>query len=225
MSRGLLIALTIAAITGLLGVTFLVGRESARARPPAPTTAITSASPVSVPPGTPSAPSADSSAPTLSTIEPPPLSAQASAPNETAAPIPAAAPHDKLRDEVASYFREVEAIQGRAKSWGDPEAFAQKLVEQAGKGDVSGFDGLADANQKVRDGLLAVPVPEPCREHHRLTLTLLDESIAMLGRVKGQINGADLSSLAAMPAQGKDLERKAKNVDAMAADIKRRFGL
>ena len=97
-----------------------------------------------------------------------------SAPTETLLPNAASTPHDAVRDDVASYFREVETIQGQARSGGDPEALAQKLLEQAGNGDMSGFDALAAANQKVRDGLRAIPVPGPCREHHRLTLALLD---------------------------------------------------
>jgi hypothetical protein len=126
---------------------------------------------------------------------------------------------------VAAYFREVEAIQSQGKSSSDPEAFARALLEQGAKGDVSGFDTLESANKKIRDALRAVAVPEPCRDHHRQTLALIEESIAMLERVKGQLQGSDEGSLAALPAEGMALERKAKQVDALAADIKRRFGL
>ena len=232
MSRGLLIALAGAALVGILGVTFLIGRESARAQPPgAPASATSPANANSAgagaePLGAPSAAHANPSTPELPTSQaPPPSSLPLSGAVDATPPNAAAAPRDKLRDEVASYFREVEAIQSQAKSWSDPEALAQKLLEQATKGDVSGFDGLAAANQKVRDGLRALAVPEPCREHHRRTVALLDESIAILERVKGQMNGADVSALTAMATQGQELERNAKAVDAMAADIKRRFGL
>jgi hypothetical protein len=126
---------------------------------------------------------------------------------------------------VARYFREVEAIQSRAKSTGDPEDLARTMLEQGVKGDASGFNGLAAANRGVLDSLRGVAVPEPCREHHRLTLGLLEESIALLDRVKGQLQGGDESSLAALPARGRELEQKAKDVDALATDIKRRFGL
>ena len=130
-----------------------------------------------------------------------------------------------LRDDVAKYFREVDAIQGQAKSLGDPETLARNLLEQGARGDVSGLEGIAASNRKVRDGLRAIAVPEPCREHHRLTMALLDQSVVMLEHVKGQLNGSDDSSLAALPAEGRDLEQKAKEADALAAEIKRRFGL
>jgi hypothetical protein len=126
---------------------------------------------------------------------------------------------------VAAYFRQVESIQSQGKSSSDPEAFARALLEQGAKGDVSGFDSLAGANRRIGDALRAIEVPEPCREHHRRTLALVDESVAMLEQVKGQIQGSDGGSLAALPAEAMALERKAKEVDALAAEIKRRFGL
>jgi len=224
VSRGLLLALVTASIAGLLAVTYLVGRESGRREPQVPATTMTLASALGTPPDTRSAPHADASPPPLPAREIP-ASSRMSAPTETSSPNGALTPHDTLRDDVANYFREVETIQGQARSGGDPEALARKLLEQAANGDVSGFDALAAANQKVRDGLRAIAVPEPCREHHRLTLALLDESIAMLQRVKGLINGADTGALAAMPAEARELERRTKDVDAMAAEIKRRFGL
>lgn len=211
VSRGLLIALVAVATAGVLAVTYLVGRESGRRQPLVPATTITLASGMD----TPVDPARES----------PPAAPRPSAPTEGPSANAASTPHDAVRDEVANYFREVETIQGQARSWGDPEAFAQKLLEQAGNGDVSGFDALAVANQKVRDRLRAIAVPEPCREHHRSTLAVLDESIAMLQRVKGLIGRADAGALAAMPAEARELERKTKDVDAMAAEIKRRYGL
>jgi hypothetical protein len=227
VSRGLLIALAAAAAAGVLAVTFLVGRESGRgsqASATSPTTVALDGAEAETPDAT-AASNAGTSAPTAPAIEGSPASSSIAVPTEGASPNVAPVSRDTMRNEVASYFREVETIQSRGKSWGDPQALAQTLLEQASKGDVSGFDGLAAANRSVRDALRAVAAPEPCREHHRLTLVLLDESIAMLDRVKGLISGADAGSLAAMPGEGQALERKAKDVDAMAAEIKRRFGI
>jgi hypothetical protein len=231
--RGVLLSLLAALVAATLLVAFLMGRESARksmqaqpvavpsqgqiapsasqATEPSPATALSPwTSPVEVaPPASVTAPAPQ--APGPAPVEPPAQAAQA-------------AP-DKLRDDVARYFREVEAIQAQAKSPGDPETLARTLLEQGVKGDESGFDGLVAANRKVLDALRGVQVPEPCREHHRLTVGLLEESIAMLDRVKSQLQGGNEASLAALPAQGHELERKAKEVDALAADIKRRFGV
>lgn len=237
VSRGLLVALAATAAAGIVAVTFLVGREFGRGSQPASATSATSPTTLTVagaeeaPPGATATPNADVSVPTAGPAAPaieggalafPQLAVPTGGASPSAAPVPL----DAMRYEVASYFREVEMIQSEGKSWGDPQALAQTLLAQAGKGDVSGFDGLAAANRKVRDALRAVAVPEPCREHHRMTVALLDESIGMLDRVKGLISGAaDAGSLAAMPAEGQALERNAKQVDAMAAEIKRRFGI
>lgn len=234
VSRGLLVALAATAAAGIVVVTFLVGREFGRGSQPAsatsPTT-LTVAGAEEAPPGATATPNADASVPTAAPAAPAIEGGalafpQLAVPTGVASPSAAPVPLDAMRYEVASYFREVEMIQSEGKSWGDPQALAQTLLAQAGKGDVSGFDSLAAANRKVRDALRAVAVPEPCREHHRMTVALLDESIGMLDRVKGLISGAaDAGSLAAMPAEGQALERNAKQVDAMAAEIKRRFGI
>ena len=165
ISRGLLVALATTALAGVLGVTFLIGRESARGQQPTSPTANARASPVTLSAETTSGGNDQLPTSAPPTIEAPPLSppqdpqpaSRMSAPGDVPPrPNTASAPHDKLRDEVATYFREVEAIQSQAKSWNDPEALAQKLLDQAGRGDVSGFDGLAAANSKVRDHLRAL---------------------------------------------------------------------
>ena len=236
VSRGILVALVAGLAAATLLVAFLVGRESARTSSQAPPTSVAAqaAVPASETPRPPAAGAASpwpwpSDSPVPSLAASPALAPPAQQGPTLASPPPPGPPTpaapDKLRDDVARYFREVEAIQSQAKSGGDPEALARTLLEQGVKGAESGFNGLSAANRKVLDALRGVAVPEPCREHHRLTLGLMEESIAMLDRVKGQLHGTDEGSLAALPAQGRELERKAKEVDAMAADIKRRYGL
>ncbi len=223
IARGALIALVAA---------LLVGRESGRpqlTQPAQPGVTVTIPPAANVPP-----PVGATEPPTLARYAAPaaPFEASAAAspvaaPSGPTAPYPSPAPasHDSLRDAVATYFRNVEAVQSQAKSWNDPEALARTLLEQGARGDVSGFDGLAAANRKVRDDLRAISAPDPCREHYRLTLALVEESVSMLEGVKSQLQGRDEGSLASLAGSGRDLERKAKEVDAQAAEIKRRFGL
>src|SRR6185295_7452377 len=143
-------------------VTFLVGRESGRGPQPASATAPTRAGADQVLPGVASRPGADRPVPPAPAIEGPPETAPVAAPIDVPFPSVAAATQattrnpETTRNEVASYFREVEVIQSQGKSWDDPQALAQSLLDQATKGDVSGFDGLAAANRKVRDALAAV---------------------------------------------------------------------
>lgn len=215
-------ALLAALAAATLLVAFFMGRESARKAAEAQPAPIPTQSQTAPPASSqPTEPQSTASSPSSSSFEAPPAPiAQA----EQATSVPPVA-QDRLRDEVARYFREIETIQSQAKSSGDPETLARTLLEQGVKGDASGFDGLVTANRKVLDALSTVQVPEPCREHHRITLGLLEQSIAMLDHVKGQLQGGNEASLAALPAQGQELERGAKEADALAADIKRRFGL
>ncbi len=214
-----------------------MGRESARksvqALPvPMPAETQTAPAATAAPEG---APALAAPSPFPSSIEMVPPAAASDPAPQTPAAAPLAPPGqpaqaasaatDKLRDDVARYFREVETIQSQAKSPGDPETLARTLLEQGVKGDASGFDGLVAANRKVLEALRGIQVPEPCREHHRLTLGLLEQSIAMLEHLKSQLQGGNEASLAALPAQGHELERGAKEADALAAEIKRRFGL
>jgi hypothetical protein len=222
-----------ALVVSVLAVAFFAGRESGRVQPvppaqPVATGATVAAANVPPPVGAEpptlapySAPAAPVDAPVPATLVA--VAAPFTSPATYASPVVNS--HDPLREAVATYFRNVDAIQSRAKSWNDPEALARTLLEQGSRGDMSGFDGLAAANRKVRDDLRALDVPEPCREHHRATLALVEESVSMLERVKSQFQGSDTSSLAAIAGSSQELERKAKDVDVQAAEIKRRFGL
>jgi hypothetical protein len=232
VSRGTLIALAAALAISVLAVAFLVGRESGRIQPapPVPPVVMVTTPPAAAVPPPPGidlpptvAPYGAPGAPVEASVPATSVAAPFTPPATYASPAPSS--HDTLRDAVAAYFRNVDTIQSRAKSWNDPEALARTLLEQGSRGDTSGFDGLAAANRKVRDDLRALDVPEPCREHHRATLALVEESVSMLERVKSQLQGSDTSSLTAIAGSGQDLERKAKDVDAQAAEIKRRFGL
>jgi hypothetical protein len=226
VSRGTLIALVAALAVSVLAVAFFVGRESGRVRPtPAPQPAVTVPPPVGAAEPPTLAPYSAPAAPVDASV--PGTSVAVAAPFTPPTTYTSVAPpsRDALRESVATYFRNVDAIQSRAKSWNDPEALARTLLEQGSRGDMSGFDGLAAANRKVREDLRALDVPEPCQEHHRATLALVEESVSMLERVKSQFQGSDSSSLAAIAGSGQELERKAKEVDAQAAEIKRRFGL
>jgi len=237
--RGVLLGLLGALAAAVLLVAFLMGRESARTpSPPVAAAALPQPLPAVPPPAEAPATVAGFS-PWPAQAEPaearpaaPPEGAPSGAAQVVAAPSegaslgqPAAATSDRLRDDVARYFREVEAIQAQAKTSGDPETFARTLLEQGVKGDESGFDGLTAANKKVLDSLRSVSVPDPCREHHRQTLALLEESIGMIDGIRRQLQGGSEASLTAFATRGKELESKAKEVDALAAEIKRRYGL
>lgn len=212
--RGLLIALA-AAFLALVGVlSFLVGRGSARKEPPSPAPTMAAAMP-SEPPAT------DTWTP------PPPAETLAPLPPGDPAPTPSPTPDSSLREDVGRYFQDIESIESRGKYWKDPQALAKALMDQAGKGDSSGFDRLIEANRRVRDDVRRLIVPAPCAEHSRLTLALVEEGLSLLERVRsGAMNPSeDMGALGAFATAGQDLETRAKDVDALATRIKEQFGI
>lgn len=243
--RGVLIALGGALLVSLAALAFLVGRQSAHKEPPSPPPAVAAAAPVpaeapdegaaTVEPPSP----VETPAVEIAPIEPgetpeaggwtlpQPTATLATPPPEAAPSAPAPTPDTSFRDEVARYFEEAESIQSRAKYWSDPQALAKALMDQAGKGDSSGFDKLIDANRRVRDELRGLHVPAPCAEHHRLTQGLVEEGLSLLEGVRGSaLNPSqDTSALNAFATAGRELEARAKEVDALGARIKQQFGI
>ena len=235
VSRAVLGALLGALLLSLFALAYLLGRESGRAKEPLAQASFAPPPGVSAPPATTA--SSTAAVPDLPAVEEPPPAAPEPPATSSGGVTPAAEPTGAslapdaapvppaLRASVAAYFQEVDAIQSQGKSWTDPEALARTLVEEGAKGDTSGFDGLITANRRVRDSLASIQVPEPCRAHHDRTLTLLDRSIALLENLKRGIQAGDMSALATMPAQARELESGAKEVDGMASEIKRRYGV
>lgn len=216
MPRRLLIALAAALAAALLGVAFLAGRASVKAPPTPGPPAAETPPPFDVAPAT--LPPAPTAAPAPS---PPPPSAP---PEPPASPTPAGV-DPAARQAVARYFSEVETIERDAKYWNDPMSFAQSLLGQVAQGDTSGFDQLAEASRKARERLAALDVPPACAEYQRETLALLDESAALIGRVRDAARSGDLTSLATLAGSGHDIEDRARRVDALGTEIRSRFGL
>jgi hypothetical protein len=225
--RWFLASLGGAALAGIVGVAFLIGRESGRRTSPAAHAAQAASAPTLAPAPPPSASAIADREPTTAS------GPVAAAPLETLAPASvslAAAPSTRLPDEatreaVARYFREVEAVQSRSKSWTDPEDFAQALVEKAAKGDSSALDALLANSRQVRQQLAAIAAPEPCRECHERSLALLDDAIALLSQLGEKISTNDLASLQSLSARGEEIQRRTKELNALAGEIKRSFGV
>lgn len=235
--RGMLVAILAALAISVVALAFLLGRESTGGRtagtsptPPAVATPTVALAQAPTPAATPTPEMADP----FFESEPNPPSATVSpqagvaptAPTPTTPTAPVApGPDTAARDAVARYFQEVEAIQSGGKYWSDPEALARTLIEEGAKGDASGFDNLLGAQQRVLEQLAQVAAPAPCQEHHRRSVALLEEAITTLTQTKENIQGGDTEALNALTGLGHDLESKAKDVDTLAAQIKKQHGI
>jgi hypothetical protein len=120
----------------------------------------------------------------------------------------------------------VDAIQAKAKTaTGDPEALAQLILKHATDGDMTEFDTLLSTQRALADRLRAVAAPAPCAEHLRQSVSAIDDGIAILQKTRDALVKQDFSSLTSLTAAGQDLERRAREVDATGAALKKRFGL
>ena len=225
LPRGVLIAL-VATLLACLGITaFLAGRASV---PPRPAVAAGSgpseAAAPAVAPTSLAAPAHEAPAPAPSYAPYVPAATLPQAAGAAVVPtLGPAAPADAAR--VARYFQEMETAQAAAKYWGDPQALAGSLVEGLSKGDRSGIDELLAATRGAHARMQAIAVPSDCAEHHRRSLDLVAQGASMLEAIASGVTSGDVEGFSAFPAKARQLEADAKDVDALGARIKQRYGI
>jgi hypothetical protein len=223
------IALVALLVAGLMVVAYRAGRESARAGLPTPAPALSrpeEIAPSTRPPASDAPPAAPGETASLGGVPSmaPPLAERAALAAGAASPLPTATLQaaDPAREAVALYLSRVEAIEAQARYWSDPQALAQTLVEQATRGEASGFDKLIETNRAALQQLRGLNVPAECREHYATTIPLMEDAISLLERLRQGL-GSDTGSLQDVPALAQDLERRGRQVDTLAADLKRRY--
>jgi hypothetical protein len=228
LPRSVVFAL-VAALLACLGITaFMAGRASVSAVPATaavPGTAATQAAP---PATFRTVPAPDPYIPPQDIPAASPASTLAARPPDAAhtgvvPSLPPAAPADASR--VARYFQEMETAQAAAKYWSDPQALAGSLVQGLAKGDRSGVDELLAATRGAHARMQAIDVPSDCAEHHRRSLDLVLQGASMLEAIANGVTSGDVEGLGAFPARARQLEADAKDVDALAARIKQRYGI
>jgi len=127
------------------------------------------------------------------------------------------------KQQVASYFEKIE--QAADMGAGDPQAFANSLMQSVSSGDFSEFDALLVKARNQRQRVQAMAPPRSCSEHHKLALTLAGDSVAMLEKLKAALMKGDSTALLSIASEGKALESKTNELKAMGDAIKRQAGL
>jgi hypothetical protein len=239
MNRRLGIGLAIGLGAALLTIAFLLGRDSRSASTPSVLVVVATPAPgVSSPPGarspaasalaekTLSPPNADAASPAPALAPESPSAMPAFAPTHPTAAASAPRGDEATRAAVSRYFSEMEALQAGAKSWsGDPNAAAQEILKQTLEGTSGGLDGLIDSNRDLLTRLRALEVPAPCATHHQNTIQVVEQSQGLLTRMRDAMASQNQSALLELASEGRSVERRAKEVDALAAEIKKRYGL
>ena len=239
VSKSWLAALAGVAGLAVLGVVFLLGRESSRSMPPQPQRDTAGASLCVLPTqavatlpalaqGSPADPGALAPEPALPPSTPPvPASAApgpAPAPRASVpVPSPGLVAADPTGRAVAAYFRATEALQ--PQTGGTPDAMAQQVMAGFGTGDTSSFDAMLQQAQDTRNRMAAIAPPQPCAAYHRETLACLDEGLDLLRSIKKAISANPDPQAPNLTDQANDLKARSQALQLQEQALKRSYGL
>ena len=214
----LLAGLAAVAAVAVLGVVFLLGRESARTPPPRPDAVLPPGPPLSP---TVQAPQADPPAPSGFLAAP----AEAPAPPAPRPAAPAAAAPNGLaeREAVAAYFKAVDRLQPDLK--GDPESAAQQVMAGVSKGDTSGLEGMDQQARTARSRMAALTPPPPCAAFHQESLALMDAGQALMAGLKQAMASQDTARLGELSDRANALKARTDALRTQEETLRRQYGL
>jgi hypothetical protein len=218
--KPLLIALACTAAAAVMGLVFLLGRESGRAAKPqdapaplVPPQVITA--PAGLAGALPKEEPFSPVAPVQGLAVAPPLQKGTSA--ESAG--------DSVRTLVVAYFDAIDHIQP-AGTGGDPESTAQGIMGSLAKGDSSGFDGMIRQAEIARGRLAAISPPQPCASYHRECLVSLDNGLALMRSLKTAMAGQGAEGqLTSLAAQAEVLRKRSESLQTEEQALRRHYGV
>jgi hypothetical protein len=215
-------ALVVVLALGTLLAAFLLGRQCSQGRTSGqaalPSTLVARA-PAS-PAERPYEPAPSITTPTSPAAAPPVTAPATLLPATSPTPVNA-----RENGEVARYFQESEAIQARAKYWTDPQALARTILEQTGGGNPCAFDELIRTQTVARTEMQRMSVPPDCAEHHRRSIAVMSEGLALLERVKNALTSGELGGLDNLQEKAREVEREAREIDELGKEIRQRYGM
>jgi hypothetical protein len=249
ISKGLLTGLVAALIFSLIGVAYLLGRQSvtpiAQSTPASTVTPVTLASNQVASQTTEPSLSArldrierrvDRTAVRIEASDTPPVRQapprRAEAPTRTSSPPPAAIKPRRTEaplreqpsadmDQRRAYFQQVDSILQNTASIDDPNQFATKFLQQAMSGDTSGFDNLSATTRQAKNSLESVQPPPSCKQHHALLVSQLSQSIVLLTEVNQAIRSNDTSKLSSVAARGQEMQADTEKFKQLDRNLRR----
>ena len=219
VSKGLLAGLVGVSATAVVGVAYLLGRESARTAP-APAPPVVQAAPaLPVSPTAIPEPQATPMVPTMPAAAP--VAASAPAPTRVTPP-PRSQGHGD-REGVLAYFKAVDALMPELK--GDPEGAAQGILAGFSKGDTSAFDAMDQQSQTALNRLQALTPPPPCAGFHRESLACMQGELAMMREMKKAMAGNEVSpdALTAISTQANALKARGEALQNLEKSLIRQY--
>jgi hypothetical protein len=127
--------------------------------------------------------------------------------------------------QVRSYFTQMDLASASAPASSDPHAMAGDLLGQAANGDFSGLDALAENQQQIIDQIKMVVPPEPCKEHHRRTISTMEQGREMLVNMKTNMVNGDIQKLMLSSVQSQAITQEAEAVDRLGQQLRTRYNI
>lgn len=246
--RVALIAMVSLLVISMLGVAFLLGRQSAPTQPTireasvdqTPRESTTSVPlqvgtvpvpPVPAPPppaayvpsppavpAPPPAPQVAVSSPPVPVAAPPPPPAPVAPPPP--APAPAVVPPSGPTAEVKTYFAKIDKIMAETEAIGDQNAFATQVLQQGMNGKTEGFDSLIASTRKANNALRSITPPPNCREHYQLLVKQSQQSLQLLEKVKAATVSLDTGALTSLGAEGQGMQADANRLKQLDEQLR-----
>lgn len=162
----------------------------------------------------------------IATTQAPPSTASAplSSTSATVAAVNASPATAESRARVSAYFTQMDALQSGGPG-GDPETFANTILQGATSGDFSGLDDLVRTAGNAERRAAALQPPAECAEYHRMAVTLLQDSRAMMTGLRDGLKRNDTEALTSMGAAAQSMKARADALAASEKALRARFGL
>lgn len=133
---------------------------------------------------------------------------------------PAVAVRQPVSAERQDYFRKIDAITRETASIEDPNKFATEILQQSMSGEDSGMQTLLAATRKTKAALEGVTPPAECQEYHALLVGQISQSLTLLSEVQQALASNDTSRLTALAARGQEMQAQAQRFQELDARLR-----
>ncbi|MFO0725670.1 MAG: hypothetical protein U1E65_17935 [Myxococcota bacterium] len=137
--------------------------------------------------------------------------------------IKSAGSSDDDKDEISRYFAALDEIQVGGS---DPDAFSKdflaKMTTSLATGETGAMDDLIKEVDSSRVKLRAVHPPAVCEDYHQRMVTNVDDVQKLLKSMRTAIKAHDLSLLASISDQARELQTKAEELKTLEKALKSR---
>lgn len=146
---------------------------------------------------------------------------QAIEPDDTK-PAPKLNPKADLSERIKDYFFAMDTLQVGPVGV-KPKEFAEKLLGNMAKNNTEDLDKLVSSMKDIRKKMMAIDTPEPCRDHHNLSIELLEDSTEMMNDMAEAVKFGKKDQLNGLVSRATSLKAKTKKLERLREAIEKDF--